>query len=520
MALIGSIAISMQADTAPLARGLKSSQAAVESWGRVASSKLGAGASAAGRGLSSIGGAAASAMKTLGAVGAVGGAAMVALGVKGAASAAHLEEAYNKTAQVFGAHGASVIASAEKMADAYGTERQAYLDGTAALGGQLQGVGYAEKDAAGLSVQLANLAADAGAFRDVGFDEALTKIRAGLSGESEPLKAWGIMIDDNAVKTKALAMGLVQAGGEMDNAAKVQARLALIQQGLAKDSGALARESTGTASQINEFWGRLAGLMETIGHTTAPLLGAALQGINTAVVAVGLAWEDGSSAVMSWFGVSMDSLEGASGGVGMFQTAVGWMADAWDLARGGVATFFSYFEAGISRVAGWIATVLDALHNLGAGEWAASARDAIQGYADAAKGLSEGLAETAAAAFETKSRDVVDGYWAKAKAKIDGARADMANADAATIGGPASAAAAAKAAKAGGRKSDFAEAARMGSKEAASIVLRSRYGMNKDGAAEAAKQTAANTREIVPALKDVATAVRSMTAVNPPVVAI
>lgn len=492
MALIGSIALSMVANTSQLAKGLAKGASAVESWGSAATKRFAAGAAA-------------------------GGAALAALGVKAGASAAHLEEAYNKTDQVFGKHGESVIATAHKMADAYGTERQAYLDGTAALGGQLQGVGYAERDAANLSTQLANLAADAAAFRDVGFDDALLKIRSGLSGEAEPLKAWGVDISDAAVKTEGLRLGLVRAGQEMDNSAKVQARLSLIQRGLAKDSGALARESTGTAAQINEVWGRLAGLMETIGQTTAPILGSALQGVNQAIVAAGLAWEDGSAAVMSWFGVTSEGVEGATGGVGIFGKAVEWLGTAWDAARGGVATFFSYFEAGISKVSGWMASILDGLHKIGAGEWAASARDALQGYADAARSTSEGMAGYAAEAFADKAGQASDSYWARARAKIDAARQEMATSKAEEIGAPKAAEAAVKPTK--GKATEFAEAMKLGSTAAASTLLRSRYGLGKDGTAEAAKQTAANTKEVVPALKAIEAAVKGK-AGGPPVVTI
>jgi len=492
VALIGSIALSMVANTSGLAKGLAKGASAVESWGSAATKRLAAGAAA-------------------------GGAALAALGIKAGASAAHLEEAYNKTDQVFGEHGASVIATANKMADAYGTERQAYLDGTAALGGQLQGVGYAEKDAAALSTQLANLAADAAAFRDVGFDDALLKIRSGLSGEAEPLKAWGMDISDAAVKTEGLRLGLVKAGQEMDNSAKVQARMSLIQKGLAKDSGALARESTGTAAQIGEFWGRLAGLMETIGQTTAPILGSALQGINQAIVAVGLAWEDGAAAVTGWFGFTSDSVEGATGGVGIFGKAVEWLGTAWDMARGGVATFFSYFEAGISKVSGWMASILDGLSKLGAGEWAASARDALQGYSDAARSTSEGLAGYAAEAFADKAGQASDSYWARARAKIDAARQEMATAKQEEVGAPKAAEAAAKPAK--GKASEFAEAMKLGSTAAASTLLRSRYGLGKDGAAEAQKQTAANTKEVVPALKAIEAAIKGKAA-GPAVVSI
>lgn len=487
MALIGSIALSMVANTSGLTKGLAKGASAVESWGSAATKRLAAGA-------------------------AVGGAAMAALGIKAGASAAHLDEAFNKTTQVFGAHGDSVIATANKMADAYGTERQAYLDGTAALGGQLQGVGYAENDAAALSTQLGNLAADAAAFRDVGFEESLGKIRAGLSGEAEPLKAWGITIDDAATKTEGLRLGLVKQGQEMDNAAKVQARLSLIQKGLAKDSGALARESTGTAAQMSEFWGRLSHLMETIGTTTAPILGGALQGVNQAIVAAGLAWEDGSAAVMSWFGVTSEGVEGATGGVGIFGKAVEWLGTAWDMARGGVATFFSYFEAGISKVSGWMASILDGLHKLGAGDWAASARDALQGYSDAARSTSEGMAGYAAEAFADKAGQASDSYWAQARAKIDAARQEMATSKQDEIGAPKTAEAAVKPAKSTSRSSEFSEAMKLGSASAASTLLRSRYGLGKDGAAESAKQTAANTKEVVPALKAIETAIKAKVA--------
>ncbi len=466
---------------------------------------------AIGRGVVSMARSSASAVLSVGSafakVGALAAVAFGAVALKGAAAAAHLTEAFNKTDQVFGNAAARVKENANLMADAYGSSRQAYLDGAAAIGGMLQGMGYAEDDASKLAVGFSNLAADAAAFRDVDLATALLKIRSGLSGESEPLKEWGILIDDAHVKSKAFAMGLVGATGAMTDAAKIQARIALIQDGLSKDEGALARESTGTAARMAEFWGRLEQLWQTIGETTAPLLGAALGGVNTLIAAAGIAWTDASKAVMDWFGVSLDSLEGSNAGIAVVQGAVGRMADAWDFARGAAATFVATLDTGLAAVARRMVVLATFLERLDFTGTLAGSADGLQSYAEQADRVAAAAAETAAAAATRPTRKLVDQAFDAAAARIAEARAKLGNAPAEKIGAPKAEPAVPKAKTSASRSADFAEAARLGSREAASIVLRARHGGGRDDAAEAARKTASNTEGLVPAVRAVAAAI-------------
>ncbi|OJW12666.1 MAG: hypothetical protein BGO49_24920 [Planctomycetales bacterium 71-10] len=320
-------------------------------------------------GLSSVGSMALSTVGSLAKVGSVVGIVVGALGVKAAASAAHLNETFNATEQVFGKSAEGVIQASKEMAGAFGTNQKAFLEGSNALGSLLQGMGFAQEDSAKLGTSLSKLAADASAFRDVPLDVALQKIRSGLSGEAEPLKEWGILIDENTVKNYALTHGLAKQGAELSNAAKAQARLALISQGLSKDQGALAREATGPAAQISEFWGRLQNLVDTVGASLAPVLGGALETINVGIAVVTENWHGWSTTIvdfvgsagsllMDWGGAVLDFFELSGEGTSAWTIALGVLANGWQALRIGFDLASSAILQGLSLVLGAVGKVV------------------------------------------------------------------------------------------------------------------------------------------------------------------
>lgn len=429
---------------------------------------------------------------------AVGGTIAAVLGVKAASAAAHLSETINTNKQVFGNASNAIVKDAERMNAAFGTSRKEYIEGANALGGQLQGVGYGSKDAAALSNQLLKLAADATASRDPlgGFAESLGKIRSGLSGEMEPLKAWGLDLSEAAVKAEALRMGIVKQASDLDNAGKVQARMSIITKGLAADQGALLRESTGPAAQMNEFWGRLSTLWETVGGSIAPALGVALEGVNTAIVAAGLAWESSRDAVTTWASSTLEGLGFANDGVGILQKTIGFLADAWGVVKGATAGVFSYMEAGLAKLSGWVAKLFEGLAALGAGDWASNLQTAFESYSGEAAKLSEDLGKTMQDAFNPTSlaSTSVDDFFEKARKKIEGAKLELAKPATEAIGKPTPQGTP-KEEKAKPTKL-FGSAMLAGSSEAASTVLRSKYGAGKDGVAANTKRSAETLKTI------------------------
>jgi hypothetical protein len=182
--------------------------------------------------------------------------------------AANLAETMDKTRIVFEASAGSVIGFAEEMSDKFGVVRREVLDAASAFGLIIQGAGLSADASAKMSIQLVKLAADAGSLNNVALDVALEKIRAGLVGEMEPLRALGVTLDADAIKAKAAAMGFQ----EMTNAAKVIASSTLIMEGLSKATGNLEQTSGSLVNQQRKLAGDMEELQTSIGDELTPAM--------------------------------------------------------------------------------------------------------------------------------------------------------------------------------------------------------------------------------------------------------
>jgi hypothetical protein len=107
----------------------------------------------------------------------------------------------------------------------------------ATVGAQLINTGSATKEAADQTILLTQRAADMASIFNTDVNTALQAIQSQLRGESEPIRKFAISIDEAAVNAKALALGLVDAKGEVTTYGKAQARVALILEQTAKFQG-------------------------------------------------------------------------------------------------------------------------------------------------------------------------------------------------------------------------------------------------------------------------------------------
>jgi hypothetical protein len=197
--------------------------------------------------------------------GAIGGAALGKFLWDSVQAAGNLSETLSKVGVTFGNSANQVISFADDMADSFGLVKQEVLDAASAFGLILQGSGMTAEASAGLSIQLAKLAADAASFYNVPVAEALDKIRAGLVGESEPLRAFGVLLSEAAVQAKAADMGFTQVGGKFTEAAKSASRAQLIMEGLGKASGDLDRTSDSLSNRQKKLAGDFKNLQAEIG---------------------------------------------------------------------------------------------------------------------------------------------------------------------------------------------------------------------------------------------------------------
>jgi hypothetical protein len=73
------------------------------------------------------------------------------------------------------------------------------------------------------SKELIALAADLASFNNTSVDDAITALGAGLRGENEPLRRFGVLLDDATLRAKALEMGIYDGNGSLTAQQKILA---------------------------------------------------------------------------------------------------------------------------------------------------------------------------------------------------------------------------------------------------------------------------------------------------------
>lgn len=205
---------------------------------------------------------------------------IIAMGGASIKAASDLSESMNKVQVVFGDASDSILAWAEDSASAFGQSKQQALEAAGTFGNLFTTMGVTGEEAAKMSMDLTQLASDLASFNNISPDEALIKLRAGLVGETEPLRTLGVNLTASTVKAKAMQMGLADANGELSQSALLQARYALILEQTATAQGDFARTSTGMANQSRIARAELQNLMAELGENVLPIALKLVQGLN------------------------------------------------------------------------------------------------------------------------------------------------------------------------------------------------------------------------------------------------
>jgi hypothetical protein len=97
--------------------------------------------------------------------------------------------------------------------------------------------------------QLQRRSLDIAAFKDVSDAQAFQAVISGITGETEPLKRFGIVVNETAVKAELLKLGFKGNSTEASEAAKVIARANIILRQSGEMAGQVAREADTLAEQ-------------------------------------------------------------------------------------------------------------------------------------------------------------------------------------------------------------------------------------------------------------------------------
>lgn len=135
---------------------------------------------------------------------------IVAAGFAATQVASDFEETLSKTNVVFGDSSNAIMEWGMDSASAMGMSTQEALGAAATYGNLMTSMGMTQEKSAGMSTGLVGLAADLASFNNMNPTEVLDKLRAGLTGEAEPLKQLGVNINQSMLQAKAMQMGLVE----------------------------------------------------------------------------------------------------------------------------------------------------------------------------------------------------------------------------------------------------------------------------------------------------------------------
>lgn len=226
-------------------------------------------------------------------------------------SASDLAEQGGAVGQVFGAAAAEVTKFAEGGARTLGQSTVQILDAAKSFGIYGKAAGLAGVANAKFSTDFVGLATDLASFNNTTVDEALLALQSGLRGEAEPLRKYGVLLDDATLRQEAMRLGLVKTLDQaLTPAQKVLAAQAAIYKQTATQQGDFTRTSGGLANQQRIMAAEITNAKTAIGQSLLPVMKTIVTYIADKVVPAFQRFIDQFKAHKTWLNPAVDAIKG------------------------------------------------------------------------------------------------------------------------------------------------------------------------------------------------------------------
>jgi hypothetical protein len=182
-----------------------------------------------------------------------------------------LEDSSAAAGVVFGRNMDSIIKQSATASKTMGLTQQQVINAANTFGTYGKAAGLSGQALADFSTEQTQLAADMASFKGTSPEQAIEAIGAALRGETEPIRAYGVMLDDASLKNEALAQGLISSTKDaLTPQNKTLAAQALILKQTADAQGDFARTSDSTANVAKTLTAETADLSAKFGSVLAP----------------------------------------------------------------------------------------------------------------------------------------------------------------------------------------------------------------------------------------------------------
>lgn len=216
----------------------------------------------------------------------VAGTALSFVGGRGVKLASDLQEVQNVVDVTFAKNAKQINDWSKTALESFGLSELSAKRYSSTLGAMMKSSGVADKELIKMSKDMTQLAGDFASFYNLDTDMAFDKIRAGISGETEPLKQIGINMSVANLEAYALSKGIKKAYKEMTQAEQVSLRYSYLMKVSADAQGDFTRTQSGFANQTRLAKEKIDQLLISIGEKLLPQLTPLIQKFNDFITTI------------------------------------------------------------------------------------------------------------------------------------------------------------------------------------------------------------------------------------------
>ena len=195
-------------------------------------------------------------------------------------SASKMDELANVTRQVFESSTKEIEQWAKTIDKEVGRSIYQMQNFASVYGSMFKGAGFDTSFFKQISKDLATFTADFSSFFNVTDDEAFTAIKGALTGETEALKRYGLILNDTTMAEYALSQGIKEKWQNLDTATKMQLRYNALMEKTAHIQGDAERTIDGYANQLKVAEAHMTNIAGALGEKMLPAAEGALHMFN------------------------------------------------------------------------------------------------------------------------------------------------------------------------------------------------------------------------------------------------
>lgn len=192
------------------------------------------------------------------------------LGTFAVGASSKMKELENVTSQVFNQSKNEIEKWAKDIDDKIGRSIYQMQNFASIYGSMFKGAGFDVSYFKEISKELATLTADFSSFFNVTDEEAFTALKGALTGETEALKRFGIILNDTVMAEYALTKGIKENWAELDVATKMQLRYNKLMETTSFIQGDASRTIDGYANSLKKAEGLIDNIATSLGHRMIP----------------------------------------------------------------------------------------------------------------------------------------------------------------------------------------------------------------------------------------------------------